>query len=197
MNNNVTVSHFWPCYFVVILGVILRILGNCLLLNHSFGHIFYNIERKSDESFTKEQKSFEVTMTTDHSSCSVTPNNSRSCSPSCLAVADDTNTYVKAEPTPVFLIYTDSELKLAANNDSLSDELRNRLVRNTWSNMRTACQNLRNPREPTAKEFEDMAKALVVLDRHFGLFSTRRPRGAPFPRAMRVFDVIFSRSPPP
>ena len=27
--------------------------------------------------------------------------------------------------------------------------------------MRTACQNLRNPREPTAKEFEDMAKALV------------------------------------
>ena len=100
-------------------------------------------------------------MTTDHSSCSVTPNNSRSCSPSCLAVTDDTNTYVKAEPTPVFLIYTDSELKLAANNDSLSDELRNRLVRNTWSNMRTACQNLRNPREPTAKEFEDMAKALV------------------------------------
>ena len=27
--------------------------------------------------------------------------------------------------------------------------------------MRTACQNLRSPREPTAKEFEDMAKALV------------------------------------
>ena len=30
-----------------------------------------------------------------------------------------------------------------------------------WSNMHTACQNLRSPRELTAKEFEDMAKALV------------------------------------
>ena len=101
------------------------------------------------------------TMTPDHSSVSVTANNSRSSSPSCIEVADNTITYVKAEPTPVFLIYTDSELKLAANNDSLSDELRNQLVRNTWSNMRTACQNLRSPREPTAKEFDDMAKALI------------------------------------
>ena len=66
-----------------------------------------------------------------------------------------------AEPMSVFFIYTDSELKLAANNDSPSDELRNRLVRNMWSNMHTACQNLRSPRELTAKEFEDMAKALV------------------------------------
>ena len=38
---------------------------------------------------------------------------------------------------------------------------------------------------------------LVVLDGLFGLFSTRRPRGAPFPRAMRVFDVIFPVPHPP
>lgn len=108
-----------------------------------------------------KSQSYRTPNTSNHPSGSATPKSSRSCSPSPIEVADDTDAYAKAEDAPVFLIYSDSELKNAAKSEALSDELRNRLVRNTVSNMRTACQNLATPREPTNNEMEDMAKALV------------------------------------
>jgi hypothetical protein len=66
-----------------------------------------------------------------------------------------------AQHAPSFLIYTDSELKNAKYSESLSDDLQNRLVRNTLSNMQASCQSLPTPREPTFTELEDMAKPLT------------------------------------
>lgn len=86
---------------------------------------------------------------------------SRSDSPALVEIADETDDCVVVQKAPVFVIYTDSELSHSANSETLSDDLRNRLVRNTLSNMRTACQSMPTPREPTSTELEDMAKALV------------------------------------
>lgn len=86
---------------------------------------------------------------------------SRSGSPSLVEIADETDGCVVVQKAPVFVIYTDSELSHSANGETLSDDLRNRLVPNTLSNMRTACQSMPTPREPTSTELEDMAKVLV------------------------------------
>lgn len=67
---------------------------------------------------------------------------------------------VKPEASPAFVIYCDSEIAHAAQTNSISDTLFNKLVRNTISNMRSACNDLKNPREPTTLETEEMAKAL-------------------------------------
>lgn len=56
----------------------------------------------------------------------------------------------------MFVIYSDSELNHVSKKNSLLNELLNRLVRNTFSNIRTAAQNLHTARESTNDEMEDM-----------------------------------------
>ena len=73
---------------------------------------------------------------------------------------DASTSTLKLEDSPTFTLYCDSELAFAASRESMSKELVNRLVRYTISNMRTACHNLKRPREPTMAEKEEMAKAL-------------------------------------
>ena len=51
---------------------------------------------------------------------------------------------------------TDCYLVTPQKQNSLSNELLNRLVRNTFSNIRTAAQNLHTARESTNDEMEDM-----------------------------------------
>ena len=63
-------------------------------------------------------------------------------------------------PSPVFLLYSDSEIGDNAARPKMSQELVNRLVRNTISNMTALCQNLKSAREPTKNTLEEMAKAL-------------------------------------
>lgn len=105
--------------------------------------------------------------------CSPTPSTSMSAIPSsnspfvsgsqsspvCL---DLTGNYLVKSPSPVFVVYSDSEIVHAAKTNAMSNELFNRLVRNTISNMRSTCQGLPNPREPSSLEMEDMAKALCT-----------------------------------
>ena len=93
-----------------------------------------------------------------HSSYPSSPGSSRSSSPQI--VKDEPDCYVVTPQKAAFVIYTDSELNHFSKQGSLSDELVNRLVRNTITNMRSATQSLSTPREPTNDEIEDMAKAL-------------------------------------
>jgi hypothetical protein len=82
----------------------------------------------------------------------------KSESPVCIDITGN-RSIVKPRASPSFVIYCDSEIAHAAENNSMSDTLFNKLMRNTISHMRAAC-NLEIPREPTTLETLKMAKAL-------------------------------------
>ena len=66
-------------------------------------------------------------------------------SPLCVDLTGN-KSVVKPEASPAFVIYCDSEIAHAAQTNSISDTLVNKLVRNTISNMRSSCNDLKNPR---------------------------------------------------
>ena len=63
----------------------------------------------------------------------------------------------KPSPSPTFVMYSNAEIIHADQVNKMSQELINRLVRNTVSNMRSACQSLQHPRDAATFEMEEMA----------------------------------------
>ena len=66
----------------------------------------------------------------------------------------------KPSPSPTFVMYSDAAIIHADQVNTMSQELINRLVRNTVSNIRSACQILQHPRDATIFEVEEMAMML-------------------------------------
>ncbi|XP_028414921.1 uncharacterized protein LOC114538008 [Dendronephthya gigantea] len=80
--------------------------------------------------------------------------------PSPASVDLTSSQVITPAPSPAFVVYTDNEIVCSAKTGDISQDLFNRLIRNTVSNMRSACHSLPVPREPTSLEMGEMAKVL-------------------------------------
>ena len=81
-------------------------------------------------------------------------------SPESISPTASQDHVFQPEPSPAFIVYTDSEILHSAKSNEMSKELFNRLVRSTVSNMRSQCHSLPVAREPTTLEMEKMSKIL-------------------------------------
>ena len=84
------------------------------------------------------------------------------CKSATSSPLENQDNIFQPEPSPVFIVYTDSEIVQAAASNEISKELLSRLVRTTVSNMRSLCQSLPVPREPTNLEMEQKSKVLCM-----------------------------------